>query len=74
VREAAAWVLDQLNDSRAIPALMGALHDATWSVRSAVGWALVHLGPAAQEAVRRVLRETQNLDAREMAEMVLARL
>jgi len=74
VRAAAAWTLDQLQDPKTIPALMKAIHDPWWSVRSDAGWALVHLGPVVREAVEQVLRETTNPDAREMAELILARL
>jgi len=75
VREKAAWALDNLNDSRAFPALVKAIHDRSFGVRSAAGWALVHLG---EELVRsemeKIHRESDNDDAREMALLVLENL
>ena len=74
VRERAAWTLDYLNNSYALPALIEALHDRSWSVRSNVGWALVHIGPTAIPEVRRVLAESKSTDAQEMAVLVLERI
>ena len=74
VRERAAWVLDNLNDPRAIPALLRAIHDPCWGVRSGAGWALVHLGESVRSEVEKILRESGNQGAREMALMILQRL
>jgi serine/threonine protein kinase len=74
VRAAAAWAIDQLDDPAAIPALLKALHDPSWGVRSDAGWALVHLGPQVIPAVREVHETTKNGAAREMAKLVLDRL
>jgi hypothetical protein len=75
VRERAAWTLDNLNDPRAYPALIKAIHDRSFDVRSAAGWALVHLG---EELVRsdmeRLYRESNNDGAKEMALLVLQNL
>ena len=75
VRESAAWVLDELSDRRAFPALVKAIHDPSFGVRSAAGWALVHLE---EELVRsemeRVCRESDNYGARTMARLVLENL
>lgn len=43
VREFAAWALDQLNSPMAVPALLKALYDPVFGVRSNAGWALVHI-------------------------------
>jgi HEAT repeat protein len=74
IRERAAWTLDYLNNPDALPALIQALHDPSWSVRSNAGWALVHLGHIAVPAVQRVLSESPNQGAREMAVLVLERI
>jgi HEAT repeat protein len=74
IRERAAWTLDYLNNADALPALIQALHDPSWSVRSGAGWALVHLGHIAIPAVQRVLSESSNEEAREMALLVLERI
>lgn len=74
VRERAAWTLDYLNNANALPALIQALDDPSWSVRSGAGWALVHLGHIVIPAVQRVISESSNEDAREMAIMVLERI
>lgn len=74
VRERAAWTTDYLNNPKAIPSLITALNDTSWSVRSNVGWALVHLGRSAIPAVRQVVSESSNKDAREMARLILERI
>lgn len=71
VRARAAWSLDNLNDKRASPAFIEAIHDSTWSVRSNAGWGLVHLGHAVGEEVEQVLDESHNADAKEMAELIV---
>lgn len=75
VREAAARTLDNLNDPRAFPDLIKAIHDPYFGVRSAAGWALVHLG---EELVRpemeKIYKESDNAGAREMARLVLINL
>jgi len=74
VRERAALALDNLNDRRAVPSLLQAIHDPSWGVRSAAGWALVHLGEGVRSDVERVAHESENQDARQMALMILQRL
>ena len=72
VREMAAWALDGLNDSQAFPALIEAIHDRSFGVRSAAGWALVHLGAEVVQAdMKRLEKESDNAGAREMARLVL---
>jgi hypothetical protein len=74
VREAAAHALDNLNDVRALPALIQAIHDRSWGVRSSAGWALVHLGEVVVSEVENVLRISENKDAKEMASLILLNL
>lgn len=75
VREKAAWALDNLNDSRAFPALIKAIHDRSFGVRSAAGWALVHLGEKlVRSDMERIRRESDNVGAKEMALLVLQNL
>ena len=56
VRARAAWTLDNLKEQRAFPALIKAIHDQSFGVRS---------------AMERIYRESDNYDAREMALLVL---
>ena len=74
VRARCAWVLDHLRDITAADALLEALSDGDWGVRSNAGWGLVHLGPEISERVTSVLRESHSDEAREMAALVLQRL
>jgi hypothetical protein len=74
VRAAAAWALDQLQEPNTMPALIEAIQDPSWAVRSNAGWGLVHLGRSARDEVQRLFRETENEDAKEMARLVLERL
>ena len=74
VRERAAYALDSLNDSKALPALIEAIHDPVWGVRSSAGWALVHLGDIVRNDVQNVFDNSTNPDAREMAQLILVRL
>lgn len=74
VREKAAWVVDNLNDPRAAYALLRAIHDPCWGVRSNAGWALVHLGNVVRSDVEQIVRTSSNTDAREMATLILQRL
>lgn len=71
VRERAAWALDNLCDIRAKQALLEALSDPEWAVRSNAGWALVHLGKVVVDDVRHIAEQSLNPDAREMARLVL---
>lgn len=71
VREKAAWAIDNLKDERALPALIKAIHDDTFGVRSAAGWGLVHLGDQVIPYMEEIRRASDNLDAREMAVLVL---
>jgi hypothetical protein len=70
-RVLAATALDAVSDPTALSALITAIHDPSFDVRSAAGWALVHLGELVIPAVTTVLCESQNEGAREMAQLVL---
>lgn len=75
VRERAAWALDNLNDERSLSALINAIHDRRFGVRSAAGWALVHLGEKlVRPEMERVYRDSKSSGAREMAILVLQNL
>lgn len=79
VRSTAAWVLDVVGAAEAVPALVRALYDVSFAVRSSAGWALVHLGQAGQETtvvdeMDTVLRSARGPDPREMARLVLGYL
>src|SRR6056297_8300 len=74
VRERAAWALDMLNDARALPALLKAIHDHCWSVRSNAGWALVHLGEMVRTEVENIYKNSPRSEAGEMACLVLKNL
>ena len=75
VREAAAFALDQFHDVRAKDALLMALHDPVWAVRSSAGWGLVHLGrTAVEEDVRLLAKENSDPNVSEMTTMILDRL
>jgi HEAT repeat protein len=79
VRETAAWALDLLGSVDAIPALVEAMYDAVFGVRSNAGWALVHL---AQRVIPQlvipevvdVLKDREHEAAREMAYLVLVNI
>lgn len=73
VRERAAWTLDQLENPAAIPALIDALYDDEFGVRSNAGWALVHLGEQVVAQVIEVLQADYE-PARQMAYQVLVRM
>lgn len=74
VRERAAWTLDALNNTNALSALIEAMYDPSWSVRSGAGWALVHLGKVVAPETQRILAESHHPGAREMATLVLQRI
>ncbi len=74
VRERAAWAIDNLKDERALPALLKAIHDDAFGVRSAAGWGLVHLGGQVIPYMKEILRTSNHSGAREMANLVLANL
>lgn len=75
IREKAAWAIDNLNDPRAFQPLIKAIHDPVFGVRSAAGWALVHMGSAlVQSEMDRIHRESSNDGAKEMALLVLNNL
>ncbi|MCP4700880.1 MAG: HEAT repeat domain-containing protein [Gammaproteobacteria bacterium] len=74
IREKAAWALDELNDKEAIPALLNAIHDPAWGVRSNAGWGLVHLGEVIKSDMKDIVETSSSKDAKEMAELVLQRL
>jgi HEAT repeat protein len=76
VRAFSAWALDRIGDPETIPALIDALEDDTFGVRSNAGWALVHMARrlVAQLVIPDVvdvLRYSDNADARQMAYLVL---
>jgi hypothetical protein len=74
VRERAAWAIDNLKDQRALPALIKAIHDDTFGVRSAAGWGLVHLGEQVIPYMKEIRRTSDNSGARQMADLVLVNL
>ena len=82
VRAAAAYALDKINNVEATPALIAAMDDPSFDVRSNAGWALVNIGrrrdsPASRAvtgAVIQVLRYGKSMSTREMAYLVLTRL
>ena len=74
VRTLAAYALDRLGADAATPALLRALSDPCFSVRSAAGWALVEVCADAPENVQSVLEASCDPYAREMAKLVLERL
>lgn len=76
VRASAAWALDQLGSPVTVPALIEALYDPMFSVRSNAGWALVHIAESTVPQVVvpdvvEVLRDMNHEDARQMAYLVL---
>lgn len=71
VRERAAWAIDNLNDKRALLALLKAIHDDSLDVRSAAGWGLVHLGEQVIPYMKEVLQKSDHPGARQMASLVL---
>lgn len=76
VRERAAWALDQLCSPQTVPALIEALTDEAFGVRSNAGWALVHMAQRnipelVVPDVIDVLSDSHNDDARQMAYLVL---
>lgn len=73
VRERAAWALDMMQHPASIPALLDALSDAEFQVRSSAGWALVHFGEPIVPEVVEVLKNG-SMNAREMAFLVLDRI
>jgi TIR domain/HEAT repeats len=73
-RERAAWALDNLNDQRALSALITALHDENFGVRSAAGWGLVHLGEIVMPSMQEVIENDEDLNAKQMARFVLSNL
>ena len=74
VRERAAWTIDNLKDDRALAALIQAIHDDAFGVRSAAGWGLVHLGEKVIPHMKEILQTSDNPHAREMADLVLMNL
>ena len=71
IRERAAWALDNLCDIRAKSALLEALNDPEWVVRSNAGWALVHLGSVVANDVRNIIEKNPNPNVQEMARLIL---
>src|SRR6266508_547168 len=74
VRERAAWALDNLNDERALSALITAIHDENFGVRSAAGWGLVHWGDRVIPYMQEIIEKDENADAKQMARLVLENL
>ncbi len=75
IRASAATALDRLGAREAVPALLEALCDTDWRVRSNAGWALVHFAesgdPGVVPGVTGVLDLSDDPDVREMARLVL---
>jgi HEAT repeat protein len=76
VRAMAAWALDRLSSPASVPALLGALHDPVFGVRSNAGWALVHMARRLMPEmvvpdVIEVLSDSSDDNARQMAYLVL---
>lgn len=76
VRAAAAWGLDVISDPLTISALVEAMYDDDFSVRSNAGWALVHMAERfvpelVVPEITPVLQDRYNANAREMAYLVL---
>jgi HEAT repeat protein len=74
VRENAAWTVDNLNDERALPALINALYDDAFGVRSNAGWGLVHLGNIVVPYMQEIIEKDDSPGAKQMANMVLEHL
>lgn len=74
VRQSAAFTIDHLKDERALSALIKAIHDDTFGVRSAAGWALAHLGKQVIPYMREIIESSDNTGAKEMAHLVLLSL
>lgn len=79
VRAMAAWAIDMMGSVDAIPALIDAMYDPSFSVRSNAGWALVHLGnrfipQLVLPEVIAVLRDEDHAPARQMAYLILSRI
>ena len=79
VRAMAAWSLDLLGNAEAVPALVDAMYDTWFGVRSNAGWALVHLAKRLLPQlvlpdVIDVLQDKDNHHAREMAYLVLTNI
>lgn len=79
VRAMAAWSLDLLSSAEAIPALIIAMYDTSFTVRSNAGWALVHLAQRISPQlvlpeVIDVLQDYASPDARQMAFLVLSNI
>lgn len=79
VRAMAAWSLDLLGSADAVPDLIEAMYDPSFSVRSNAGWALVHLAQRIMPElvlsdVIDVLKDESYFPAREMAYLVLSHI
>lgn len=74
VRARAAWAIDNLRAEAAVPSLLSALEDPDWDVRSNAGWALVHIGSPAKDAVADLAVSSNSEAAKEMAGLVLQRI
>lgn len=79
VRAMAAWSLDLLGSVDAVPALVEAMYDTSFSVRSNAGWALVHLAQRIMPEVILpevvdVLKDESYFPARQMAYLVLSHI
>lgn len=74
VRESAAVTIDNLKDERALAALIQAMCDSTFGVRSSVGWGLVHLGNKVIPYMQEIIEKSDNEGAKEMAHFVLINL
>lgn len=75
----AAWSLDLMGSVDSIPALIAAMYDEHFDVRSGAGWALVHIAQryipvVVLPEVIDVLRDVDSPAAQEMAYLVLSRI
>lgn len=79
VRAMAAFALDLLSSVDAVPALIGAMYDTSFDVRSNAGWALVNLARRVMPLlvlpdVIEVLEDEGSPHAQQMACLVLTRI
>ena len=74
MRAKAAWALDNISSIHSISCLIQGIHDEDWTVCSNAGWALVHLGSAAERKVKQVLTSSTSGHAKEMARLILERM
>lgn len=79
VRGMAAWALDLIGSPETVPALLDALYDSDFGVRSNAGWALVHLAQRFVPElllgeVIEIIQDHETPSAQEMAYLILIRI